>query len=135
MAYNELYMDKKLSERRQIENEVVFRQANEQIQKRLDKLTEMAKEEGYTSLPDKPAQPLQFYCECSDENCKERIALKLDMYNDLHNNRKQFLIKPDHEVASIERIVLKDSNYTVVEKFTKPPEKATQLWRTHIVNA
>ncbi len=127
-------MNKKLSKRRQIENEVVFRQTNEQIQKDLDVLTALAEEEGDTSLPDTDDMELYFYCECSDENCQERIGIKLSLYNDFHNNRKHFLICPDHESLAIERITLRDSNYTVVEKFVTPPETATQLKHTNIVN-
>jgi hypothetical protein len=127
-------MNKKLSERRQIENEVVFRQTNEQIQKDFDALNEMAEREGDTSLPNTDELQLHFYCECSDENCQERIGIKLSLYNDFHNNRKQFLISPDHESSAVERIILRDSNYTVVEKFVTPPETATQLAHTDIVN-
>ncbi len=127
-------MNKKLSERRQIENEVVFRQTNEQIQKDLDALNDMAKKED-THLPDTDDLVLYFYCECSDENCQERIGIKLSLYNDFHNNRKQFLISPNHESLAVERIILKDSNYTVVEKFVTPPETVAQLEHTDIVNA
>lgn len=127
-------MDKKLSVRRQVENEVVFRQTNERVQKELDGLKKMAKAEGYTSLPDTDDITLHFYCECSDENCAERIAMKLTLYNEFHNNRKQFLISPDHEALGIERVVLKDLNYTIVEKFATPPETADKLQPTDIDN-
>ncbi|MBA2279439.1 hypothetical protein H0V99_03315 [Candidatus Saccharibacteria bacterium] len=127
-------MGKELSERRQIENEVVFRQANERVQKELVGLEKMAAEEGYTSLPENDDISLHFYCECSDENCRERIIMKLALYNEFHSNRKQFLISPDHETLGIERVILKDSNYTVVEKFATPPETAVKLQHTDIVN-
>lgn len=127
-------MNKKLSERRQIENEVVFRQANEHIQKDFDALNDMAEEEGDTSLPDTDELQLRFYCECSDENCQERIGIKLGLYNEFHNNRKQFLIRPGHEALAVESIILKDSNYTVVEKFATPPETASRLEHTDIIN-
>ncbi len=127
-------MDKKLSERRQIENEVVFRQANERVQKGLDKLEQVAEAEGYTSLPDTDDISLHFYCECSDENCQERIVMKLTLYNEYHNNRKQFLVSPNHETTGVERVVLKDSSYTIVEKFVTPPETAVKLQPTDINN-
>ncbi len=127
-------MDKKLSLRRQVENEVVFRQANERVQKELDGLEKMAEAEGYASLPDTDDISLHFYCECSDENCQERIVMKLTLYNEFHNNRKQFLISPDHETLGVESVVLKDSNYTIVEKFATPPETADKLQHTDIVN-
>lgn len=125
-------MDIKRSERRQIENEVVFRQANEQVLGELHEMEVNAKETGIS--PDIYELPIHFYCECSDENCQKRIVIKLNLYNDLHNNRKQFLIKPGHEVLAIERIVLTTPNYAVVEKFVTPPETVPKLQTTDIEN-
>jgi hypothetical protein len=127
-------MNKKLSEHRQVENEVVFRKTNERIQNGFDALNTMAEEEGITHMPDMDDLELSFYCECSDENCLKRIVIKLSLYNDIHNNRKQFLISPDHESLAIESIALKSSNYTVVKKFLTPSETATRLEHTDIVN-
>lgn len=122
------------SERRQIENEVVFRNANEQIQKDLDELRKKAKAEGHDSLiPDKDLD-LHFYCECSDENCRERIVLALSKYKQLHQDRSQFIVSPKHETTAIEDVVSKKITYTVVEKFIVPPEKATMLKSTPIHN-
>jgi len=127
-------MNKKLSIRRKVENEVVFRQANERVQIELVELERMAEAEGHTSLPNIDDISLHFYCECSDENCRERIVMKLTMYNEFHTNRKQFLISPGHEALEIEKVVFEDSNYTVVEKFATPPETAVKLHHTNIDN-
>lgn len=127
-------MNDLLSEQRQIDNEVVFRQANERVQSALAELKSMAKTEHYNYLPKQSDAPIHFYCECSDENCKKRIIIKPSLYKEIHTSRKRFLIKPSHGVPSIERIVFKESAYTVVEKFTTPPETAEKLQVTNIVN-
>lgn len=122
------------SQKRQIENEVVFRKANEQIQKELDQLKELAKEDGAeTLLPDENME-LHFYCECSDENCRERIVMTLSKYKKLHQDRRQFIICPDHEVISLEKVVVTNSKFSVVEKFFNPPEMAKSLSSTPINN-
>lgn len=127
-------MNKKFSQRRQIENEVVFRQANERVQQSFDQLQRIADEERDNSIPNPDNLTFDFYCECADENCRERIPLKLNMYNEFHHNRKQFLIKPGHEVMAIEGVVLKEPDYTVVKKFDAPPEKAAKLQVTDTTN-
>lgn len=123
------------SERRQIENEVVFRKANEKVQEGLQKLEAMAKAEGVHSIiPDKD-MPLHFYCECSDENCRERIVLSLSKYEKLHKDRSRFIVLPNHETAAIEDVVYEQSKYAVVDKKETPPEDASILKRTSVNNA
>ena len=123
-----------LSEQRQIENEVVFRKANERVLKELSKLGKLAKAEGQDELiPDKN-MILHFYCECSDENCRERIALPLSKYRELHKNRSKFILLPDHEAIAIEEVVMEKSDYSVVDKFLTPPETTTHLQKTPVNN-
>ncbi len=124
-----------LPEKRQIENEVVFRKANEKVLEELKLLTKMAKSEGNASMaPDKDLK-LHFFCECSDENCHERIVLTLGKYQDLHKDRSKFIVSPDHETAAIEKVVAKKVKYSVVDKFVTPSEKATTLNATTVDNS
>jgi hypothetical protein len=127
-------MNKKSSAERKIENEVAFRQANEKVQQSLDTLNELAKEDGYEHLPEIEDKPIHFYCECSDEDCKERIAMKPSVYNDIHKDRKRFLVKPVHETTSIEKVILKRKGYAVVQKHETPPEKVSGLHHTDVRN-
>lgn len=124
-----------VSQRRQVENEVVFRQMNEKVQKSLKKLDKMAKEEGYE--PDLPIDDMQlnFYCECADENCRQRIPLSLKKYQELHKNRRQFIVIPGHEVSAIERVIAKKRTYTEVEKTIAPPIGVSALNSTNINNS
>jgi|AntRauTorckE6833_2_1112554.scaffolds.fasta_scaffold00630_3 hypothetical protein len=123
-------MSTNASRLRQVENEVVFREANERVVEGLDSLDKMADTEGYTEIPDKEDLQLHFYCECSDENCRERIVMKLSEYDDLHNNRKLFIVMPEHEVKEIERIKDANDEYAVVEKRLEPSETAEKLQST-----
>lgn len=124
-------MSDEYSERRLVENEVVFRQRNEQITKDLEALQKAAESEGHDSIAQNAKYdsgvPLHFYCECSDENCRQRIVLKPKEYSELHANSSQFIVIPGHHVPKIERVVLTTGNYEVVEKYITPPATADHL--------
>ncbi len=124
-----------LAEMRQIENEVVFRKANEQVQKSLAKLKAMAVQDGHRTLVPDGSMELHFCCECSDENCRERIVMSLDAYRSVHNDRSYFIVLPGHETVAIEKVIAKSAKYSVVEKFITPSEKATTLNTTTVNNA
>ncbi len=73
---------------------------------------------------------LHFYCECSNEDCHERIALPLSKYKEIHSDRSRFIVMPEHEVPSIENVVSKKTKYSVVDKFVTPLETAATLKAT-----
>lgn len=127
---------KKLSkqQRNALENEAVFRNANEKIAKGLEKLEKMAIKNNYTNLTTDDLE-LQFLCECSDENCTERIKMKSKKYIRLHEDRKQFIVKPEHQALDIEEIEEKKPSYTLVKKFRLPSESSNTLETTTISNA
>lgn len=128
-------MDKSLSKRRMAENEVVFRNYNEKIQKGFDKLKQLAEEEGHQGLIKENDASLYFYCECSDENCRKRVSLKPSRYNEIHKHRNHFVMIPGHEVKSIERIIEKNSKFLVAEKHETPPPSAEVLNETAVDNS
>lgn len=78
---------------------------------------------------------LHFYCECSDENCTQRIQLTLGAYNKLHKDRSTFTIACGHDVPSIEKVIDKQPHYWVVKKFEKPPESVDSLEPTPVDNS
>lgn len=104
-------------DRRLIENEVVFRQENERVQKYV------------SDNPDRKYKKnkLHFLCECANEDCRERIVMSPPTYKKMHENERRFVIKPGHNVASIERIVKNRSDYCVVEKLFQPPKSVSRL--------
>lgn len=126
------------SERRLAENEVVFRQLNEQVLKGVKETNRMAVEDGQPEyvISDSPADsPLYFYCECSDENCTKRVKINLYDYNKIHKQRDHFIVARGHEVLAVERLVREEPEYSVVEKFITPPEKVGALQSTEVDNS
>jgi len=85
-------------------------------------------------VPDSNELLLRFYCECSDENCRLRIPVKLDEYVKIHQNRARFVVIPGHEVRSLEEVVIKTPDYYVVEKFVEAPEHPEKLNKTDVSN-
>lgn len=123
------------SELRQIENEAVFRKANELTLKNLDKLKKMTKKEGIESLMPSNDMELHFFCECSDENCRKRIEMKLSTYKKLHKDRSKFILIPGHEATAIEKVVAKKATYNLIDKYVLPSEEPVKLNRTSVQNA
>lgn len=129
-------MDMPLSERRQIENEMIFRRANEKVGIELDAvdalLDEIESEEtnnGSSLIRDDNVY-FKFLCECSDESCNDRILIELVKYQKLHLNRDRFIVKLNHQVESIEEVVLTETDYYVVQKNKSTSEPGKNLNRT-----
>lgn len=116
-----------------VENEAVFRKYNRKIQHGYEELQKLAKSEG-EPMPDLD-MPMHFYCECADENCRERIAVSIGKYKRLHQNKKHFIVIPGHEVSQCEFVIKTTLHYTIVEKYMTPPETAITLNATSVENA
>lgn len=123
-----------ISERRQIENEMIFRRANEKISDGLDKLDAQLIEDDYPELTRDDDLTLHFKCECSDENCDERIPIKLIIYQKIHENRNTFIVKHNHEVENIEKVIKTEKDYSVVVKNKSTPEPDSTLNTTSVNN-
>ncbi len=123
------------AEKKQIENEMIFRRTNEKVGTDLDELDTMYKKDGDDDLVRNENMSLTYKCECSDENCVERIPMELTMYQDIHTNRKMFIIKPGHQVKNIERVIDKNVDYYVVKKNKIIPEPDNTLNKTTIDNS
>ena len=123
------------AERKQIENEMIFRRINEKVGSDLDLLDKMHTEDGNAHLLHDDLIPLQFKCECSDENCSVRIPLKLSTYREIHRDRNAFIVKIDHQVDKIEKVIQKEDGYNVVRKKNSTPEPGNTLNKTKIDNS
>ena len=122
------------SERRQIENEMIFRRANEKISDDLEELDAQLIEEDHPELTRTDDLLLDFKCECADEDCNDRIPVKLSVYQKIHEHRDRFIIKHDHQVKEIEKVVSVEDNYSVVEKNNSTAEPGDSLNRTSVDN-
>jgi hypothetical protein len=127
-------MDMPLSERRQIENEMIFRRLNEVVGDNIENLDAMHIEDNNPQLLWDDAISLNFRCECSDENCDKRIPVKLSVYKKIHENRDAFIIKLKHQVEDIEKVILTEDNYSVVKKNNSTAEPNDTLKNTTINN-
>jgi hypothetical protein len=85
-------------------NEVLFRKANDRIEDSADEQTP----------PDR--EPVAFFCECSDRDCTDRILITADEFENVREHDAQFIIRPGHEVPSVEIVVTRTDLYLVVEK-------------------
>ena len=59
---------------------------------------------------------VEFVCECSNTDCASTIELNVREYERVRSNSTWFLIKRDHDIPQIERVISQDDGYAVVEK-------------------
>jgi redox-regulated HSP33 family molecular chaperone len=107
------------SRMRREENEVIFRERNEDIKN----LVKSAAPNPVGDLT------LRFTCECSNEECTDGIDMTIQNYELSRGNKRQFFVKIGHEQRDIERVV-NHKDYNVVEKFNEPPSTDGKLNRT-----
>lgn len=124
-----------IAERRQIENEMIFRRINEKVGDDLGALDAMHIEDGNVHLITDEDLLLMFKCECSDENCSVRIPMKLSDYQTLHENRDTFIVKTNHQVDPIEKVIKEEDGYSVVKKNNTIKEPGSTLNDTTIDNS
>jgi hypothetical protein len=111
-----------IAERRQIENEMIFRRVNETVIQDLMDLDEEHKRNKQLDLLWDQTILLRFQCECSDESCKARVPLTLKDYQEIHLDRDMFIVRQNHEIDSIERVIVRTKEYTVVRKNNRVAE-------------
>lgn len=123
------------AEQKQIENEMIFRRMNEKVGSDLAALDTMHGEEGEYHLIRDEDLLLMFKCECSDENCDVRIPLKISTYEQIHVDRDAFIVKTNHQVDPIEKVIVTEKEYNVVRKNNSTPEPNNNLKDTTIDNS
>lgn len=123
------------AERRQIENEMIFRRTNEKVGDDLIALDAMHIEDGNTQLVRDEDLALSFKCECSDESCVVRIPMLLSEYQQIHTDRDTFVVLPNHQVDPIEKVIEKTATYNVVKKNNSTSEPSDDLNVTEINNS
>lgn len=128
-------MTRAVSLRRMAENQVVFRKMNEQAKAFVDELARIADEDERMKDMRHDDKTLQFYCECSDEDCQLRIAIQPSAYSKIHAQPDHFAILPGHNLPAIESVVEQHDTFIVVKKFSVPSQNVTELTPTPIKNA
>lgn len=95
-------------------NESLFREVNERIR------------DAGEQFRDSPEQEYEFFCECPDVACVERVALTLAEYEEIRQDPRRFLVAPGHDVPEIEHVV-EEEPATIVEKDGPAGAIAVQL--------
>jgi hypothetical protein len=91
-----------MDEARMARTESAFREVNEAIAKTAGRFE---------------ADEADFVCECADPTCAHRLTAELTDYEEVRAEPTRFLLTPGHEEPAIERVVERNANYSVVEKF------------------
>jgi hypothetical protein len=86
------------------ENEAIFRRINEGIASWSEEQAASATEE------------VEYYCECADRHCFERIWLTNGEFEALRAQPGRFAVVPKHVVLQLEHVVEWRLGYAVVEK-------------------
>jgi hypothetical protein len=90
-----------LSEERIGEIESLFRNVNEQIASAADRFD---------------VESAEFYCECHDPSCGERVVVPLHEYEHVRARSTRFVHAPAHVERRFERVVARRAHYAIVEK-------------------
>jgi hypothetical protein len=85
-------------------NEKLFREVNE----RLETL--------HHRLGDSDSEPQEWLCECADTSCVDRIELTPAEYERTHVAPDRFVVKTEHVIPDLERVLERNERYSVVEK-------------------
>ena len=70
--------------------EALFRDVNERIAESAERFD---------------ADEADFICECSEQQCAERVAATLEEYEQVREHGDHFLLVPGHEDTDVERVV------------------------------
>jgi uncharacterized protein (DUF1499 family) len=103
-----------LQKARLAQNEDFFREVNE-------KISEKAESHGVDS------HPYEFFCECSDAACVERVLLTLLEYAHIRAEPTRFVVKKNHVIPEIEDVVDTVPDHMVIEKHGEAGRVAVEL--------
>jgi hypothetical protein len=95
-------------------NEALFRRVNE----RVEEINEAFK----PILED-----TEFFCECADINCMEKIRMTLPEYEALRDVSTHFAVRAGHVLPDAERVVEERAEYVIVEKLGQAGRRAAEL--------
>jgi len=87
----------------EVENEILRRTRNEWIEQTSDSFGANHIEEAYI-------------CECGDPDCTDNVSMTRVEYEAVRSVGSHFVIAVDHENPEIERVILENRRFTVVEK-------------------
>ena len=69
----------------------------------------------------------EFFCECSDAECTERVLLDLAEYEHIRAEPTRFVVKKHHVIPEIEHVVETVPDHIVIEKHGTAGRVAIEL--------
>jgi hypothetical protein len=88
-----------------MENQMLFRSANERLDKRAQEYA-----------PDGHRVP--FLCECADDGCLGRVDLSRTEYQEVRSHRGRYVLLPGHRTVEGEVVVADNGRFQLAEKRT-----------------
>lgn len=86
-------------------NQARYRAMNEAIRGALDRFHEGGGDGFYDGM-----------CECAVSECSEMITLPIVEYDHVRSNAAWFMVRPEHMMASGERVLEEHGGYWIIEK-------------------
>lgn len=100
-----------------LQNEKIFQNRNKRLAESTSRLTP-------EDFPDDFV--MEFYCECANKACQEKIAIAHKEYAGIAESPLTFAVKPQHFLPEFEQLKQQNANYWVImkkpEKIDKPFE-------------
>ena len=93
-------MSSEAAQKRAAMNQTLFRELNERVEK-----------------VNRDATFADFFCECADADCTNRVRLTLDEYEALRKVPNNFVVESGHHARAFERVYKhEEGRYSIVEK-------------------
>ena len=87
---------------RLVNNEALFRAANERMADWEEQHAEEAHE--------------LYYCECADRECRDKVELSWQEYEAVRSRSDRFFVRPGHEIPEVESVIDQFEGYLVIQK-------------------
>ena len=63
-----------------------------------------------------PDAPQLFFCECSDLECRDKLPLTHDDYEEVRRSSEQFVVVPGHEIEGVEEVLEDRGTHSLIRK-------------------
>ena len=91
---------------RLVRSQILFREVNERVRETIGSF----------------GGPIDFLCECSQEDCTESVELDMEEYERIRSNANLFVVVTGHEMVEVDRVVDQGNRYVLVEKIVAVDE-------------
>ena len=91
---------------RLVRSQILFREVNERVRETVGAF----------------GGPIDFLCECSQEDCTESVVLDMEEYERIRSHSNLFVVVTGHERLEVDRVVDQGNGYVLVEKIVAVDE-------------